>query len=564
MKKRIFVFFCIVIIGLLVLNKKEIKMFKVKNNNMLADNEVISYGADDAGIEKAFNNKFKITVDESIELPDNFKSSKLPYKYDIKTGKMEIDGTEYKVSIAEDGVLLIYEKENESDTEFKKLLAHSKEDISDKLANEKNNDGIAHLATDITLNNIELYNNYVEKNGKSVSFRGAVNAIADEITKKLANYIKTEGNTENGIRYVILAEGTYLVDCYYEQNGYTDYPEDIGIVITSNTNVNLNGATIKQVASKKVNESKTNAYCIFRIDKGENITLTNGKLIGDKAERTKAQSQEAGHGIYLRQTDDGTGKYVTVKNVKFNNLDISYMSGDGIDIRGKLSIYDATYTSTGVEITYNYIHDCNRQGISLENANDTTISNNKIERIIGTKPQACIDIESTMNMRKTITSCSYSQADNIKIKDNYFSNDRVLCCSECAGDITVENNIVIGEFSIINCDGKFLVKNNTFKEKNGSTYSANNILHIGKSVDSTDTAEAREKRSYINGNTYKWKMHPQCVILTNNKFSKYRTFIYDGEFIEISQNEYCDSNSIVYCRIDGELYINNNNKRNFS
>ena len=542
------------------------------NNEYVKSNESLIAGDRGANINYSIN--------PNIE---NTGFINMPYKYDIKTGQITINSKKYKIEVAEDGVLLIYEKENESDTEFKKLIASSKEDMSDcsdddKLTHKKTdktkfyikteNDGtkliydqndkiiiqsIVQLEKDSEDEELlESFNDglnsgyYTNKISGTKTFNDIIKEIAKETTTRMNNYLEIENEVIEGINNVILPYGIYLIDC-----GYSNPSSDIDntcIIIPTNTHLDLNGSVIKEIRNKK-------NYNIFRIDTGEEITITNGILLGDKAERAIAESQELGSGIMIRPISDGTGNYVTINNINIENLDISYMSGDGVYTNGKSTAGNSTYTADNICIRNNIIHECNRQGISLENNRKIEIINNTITNIIGTDPSACIDIEPPIGKNTLSYSRAYYLVNKVIIKNNIFENKRVLLCMNGPGDIEICNNEITGYVGINNVDGKMTIEKNDFRRFNSSS-----SLSFGFYEHNNNENDIKKHYPYTTGNNNYYKMNPQCVIMDENTFYGFETKIFDGEYIDIKNNKYTNDNgtkSLIYT-YDSNIYVKEN------
>ena len=103
MKKNkliLFILVFVLVISLIVLNKNQNRLSKDEKARILAETDKLS---NTIGAYDEPEIKYSDIVDVAFD-PKN-----MPYQYDIKNGKMIVDGQEYTIKIAEDGVLLIFE-----------------------------------------------------------------------------------------------------------------------------------------------------------------------------------------------------------------------------------------------------------------------------------------------------------------------------------------------------------------------------------------------------------------------------------------------------------------------
>ena len=424
--------------------------------------------------------------------------------------------------------------------------------------------------TDITEYNEELYDNYQN------NFKDIIYQIAKETTYLLDDKLQEESKNanENNIVTILLENGQYLVNGDYNKATMgkdeiygASVEGGVGIVLPSNVVVDLNQSTIKQINDYRNNQNQNdvaeyNRYQIFRIESGKNITIKNGILVGDKAERTLTEHGENGTGILLR-TADGDGKnYITIENVLIEELIIKYMCGDGIEINSPITTVNWNMTSKNIIIKNNYIYCCNRQGISVVHTNGTTIDHNVIYNIIGTDPSACIDVEPPVNSiasNKSTLNLSPVAVDNVSIKNNVFNNQKAIDILYNVGDVLLENNEIYGRLGFANTDGKIEFENNsvnnyihweTFAPEGNNVFGS--YMQIGNN--------GHSKVYKITDNGGKW--NPQCVIIHDNSFNNYMLRIHYSTFTEIYNNAFSENftrlnMSTATCEYD-KVYIHDN------
>jgi hypothetical protein len=186
----------------------------------------------------------------------------------------------------------------------------------------------------------------------------------------------------NGYNHVLLEPGVYYINGI---NNYLQSPSHNGIFVPSGISFDLNGSTLIQ----KTNSSQ--AYSIISIIKVSNVSVTNGKLIGDRQThdyKTVSGTHEFGFGVDIRGGS----------NITLSDLDISQMTGDAVLVCGA-----DTYLSKGgsipkdVTIRNSILTYCRRQGITVAGGDGVSITNNVIKDIKGTAPQCGIDLEGELD-----------------------------------------------------------------------------------------------------------------------------------------------------------------------
>ena len=147
--------------------------------------------------------------------------------------------------------------------------------------------------------------------------------------------------------------------------------------------------------------SETRHY-IFHLLNCENITLTGGRLYGDRLRYTGEALVQ--HGYAIRLAD--------CRSVTVSGVEIAFMRGDGIsvfsDTNGENGLRGRCYDVTVEDC---HIYNCLRNGITLTSVTGCVIRNTEIHGIQGTMPQAAIDIEAEYEG---------SSDENVRIEDCYF------------------------------------------------------------------------------------------------------------------------------------------------
>ena len=602
-KKYIFCVLCISIlilevISFLVLGKTKSRMGKIKRIPFLAYNEVTEFNS----ISK--------------------------YNYNIATGEFEVNGETYKVEITEDGVLKIYacsiangikvytevarskealpkdistddykshkglgtnsieyteEDLNNLYNEYKNLDKGAKFNYNDNLYKKeainymKYQNNTVYEGTDITEYDENLYNNYIGKTG-DINFKEVIFEIANETTYLLDKKIQEEAYKGD----ITLDKGQYLVNCddltaglrphkkvpgASSENGY-------GIVVPSNVTLDLNDSIIKQINDTTLNMDDTNhnnVYRIFRIESGKNITITNGTLIGDKAEKSTTTSGERGTGIFFRGANAeneiiDSDSYITTKNITISDLVIKYIFGDGIEVGYPNSTENSSNRITDVNIENNFIYCCTRQGISPCNGNTITIKNNTIYNIIGTEPAYCIDIEPDHNNNGQSKSTDYtrnktnSYVYDVKICNNIINNYRAISALNYIGELEITNNTIYGRTRLQNSDGKTeFIGNSIYSNNYGEALGEYNTFEVGSSW-RTDNAglEYQQDGKFGKGSL-------RCTLIFDNNFYIEKICLFITSFADIANNRFIDTKTIAFkqsANLYKNVYIHNNMFKN--
>lgn len=246
---------------------------------------------------------------------------------------------------------------------------------------------------------------------------------------------------EQGYTTVKFETGTYMVQCKWRNRFIA--PTD-GILVPSGLTLDLNGSTFK------MEPNSYPEYCIFGIVNAKDVTIKNGKLIGDLDNHVYAKSSaspthEFGFGVCISAS----------RNVTIRSLTISKMTGDGIIVEGSYTaLADGGSVSTKVRLLDNDISNCRRQGISIIGARDSEIAGNRIYNISGTDPQYGIDIEKELDYI----------VDKLKIHDNviYNCSGGAISCHS-GNDYEVYNNICSGNILAV-FSSNIRIFDNTIKD----------------------------------------------------------------------------------------------------
>jgi hypothetical protein len=152
--------------------------------------------------------------------------------------------------------------------------------------------------------------------------------------------------------------------------------------VPSNITLDLTGATLY------IEPNAYTEYHMIRLDMVENVTVTGGRLVGDKDEHdylTNPGTHEFGYGIII----------ISSKNITIRDMKIEQMTGDAICMGAAISPGgpDERRMTGNVKILNCDMSYCRRQGISMGHSKNVEIAYNRIYNIGGTAPGCGIDIE---------------------------------------------------------------------------------------------------------------------------------------------------------------------------
>lgn len=204
---------------------------------------------------------------------------------------------------------------------------------------------------------IELYDDY----------------LIAELIKEDTMTVKQFGAKGDGLTDDTLAIQTALNYC-----GTVEFPTGT-FMVNAETSILPNNDNIlildNDCILKAITNSNTN-YAIIKIQNKNNITITGGKLLGDKDTHT-GSTGEWGNCIELRNAN----------NITLKNITLTKGWGDGLYI----NTVDHLYTENL------YIKENRRNGISVISASNYTSVNDTIEDTAGTLPEAGIDFEPNLS-----------------------------------------------------------------------------------------------------------------------------------------------------------------------
>jgi hypothetical protein len=198
---------------------------------------------------------------------------------------------------------------------------------------------------------------------------------------------------------VYIPDGTYYIDV------------DKALCIRSGQSLTLGENAVLQAIP-----TSSSLNSIIEITDVENVTVTGGTIIGDRADHTGSEG-EWGMGIFILDSSD-----VVVRNVA-----VSDCWGDGVYIGG-------TTPSSGIVIDGVTSDSNRRQGLSVTNAVGVEITNCVFTNTSGTAPSAGIDIEP--NAGETVENITVS---NTVCANNEGAGLDIVGWSEHIENITVSD-----------------------------------------------------------------------------------------------------------------------------
>ena len=302
----------------------------------------------------------------------------------------------------------------------------------------------------------------------NIKMNGNTREDAILTTKGISEAIKYAN--ENSISHIKLDKGSYLIDVV-----------DNEIIFKSNIELDLNGSTLKVLSNSEPR------YNLIHIIDVQNVKIKNGILLGDRETHDYTNqapsTHEWGHGIKIEQA----------KDIEISNLDISLMTGDGIDINDTMA--EDKMRTENIVITGNNIHHVRRNGISVSAVNTLEITYNSIHDISGTNPQSGIDIErnNTNQFYKNVTISNnqiynhkngssiafFDTAENFKIIDNELS-DRITASRYSRRDreytfpyLPIED--IMEQYNIVISGNKVIDENLLDKETYTATATEENV-----------------------------------------------------------------------------------------
>jgi hypothetical protein len=186
---------------------------------------------------------------------------------------------------------------------------------------------------------------------------------------------------KEGYNIIRFSPGEYLL---VADNHSLGYVRRGGIFVPNNITLDLTGATFY------IEPNGYTGYSLFRLDMVENVTITGGRLVGDREEHdytTVQSSHEWGTGITI----------LCSKNITVQNVTIEQMTGDAILAGFTMVAPNERRLCENIRILECDMGHCRRQGISIIHARNMEIAYNRIHDIGGTDPGCGIDIEPDSN-----------------------------------------------------------------------------------------------------------------------------------------------------------------------
>lgn len=324
---------------------------------------------------------------------------------------------------------------------------------------------------------------------------------SDAINRTLSSKASNIKFTQNKI---------YMVRGYEEGQAEGDTSGLIattGLVVPSNTIVDLNESTIKCITNSRQN------YNIFTIAGVHDVTLKNGTIIGDRTTHTGATGQW-GYGVAIKYSS----------NIILDNLKISECWGDGINLNN-----NGDFSTISQNITIrNCICDSNRrQGMSIENGENIYVTdssfNNTGNNSLLNNPASGVDIEpgDTGNTVKNVI------FDKCCFNNNY--NDGIIIDGGIIKNVKVINSKILNNSQTTSQSGVAILECNEILFEN-------NIISnedIDKAVKMQIRAKSKVK--FINNDItnaqislYSQYMSNDYIIFENNHFKNNRDMQYNA------------------------------------
>lgn len=282
----------------------------------------------------------------------------------------------------------------------------------------------------------ELYYSTLKKFvGEPISNDGTINnsffginsdgTSATKTTKGINKAI--EYASKNNIEYIKLEKGVYLINGVV--NNRSNKNDLKGIIMKSNIKFDLNSSKLVHT------DNDREMYTVISCYDTENVEIFNGTIIGDMKNHNynnMDSTHEWGYGIDIKASE----------NISVHNVEIYYMTGDGISI-SNLPAYATkskeTRNSENIEIYNCNIHDNRRQGISVISGIYIQIENNQIINIGGTNPGALIDLENNIDGTQRI--------DDIYIANNILralpNKISIMTYNNKVYNVIIENNNIM-------------------------------------------------------------------------------------------------------------------------
>lgn len=225
--------------------------------------------------------------------------------------------------------------------------------------------------------------------------------VSDLVLDNNNAYVSGTDNTDK-LRQLLTYSGNLKIskgNYFFNSNGFK---------VKSNTSLDLSDSVLKY--------KSTSIYASFLILGGENflsenITLLNGKIIGNKNELKTVT--EWMHGISIKEG----------KNIKIENIESNLNRGDGLYIG--MDNEKEENRNQFIEVV-NCIFDKNyRQGCSIVSGQNITFTDTKFTNTSGTAPQSGVDIEPNSYSSGFRDLCKYILFNNCEFSGNASVGARV-------------------------------------------------------------------------------------------------------------------------------------------
>lgn len=226
-----------------------------------------------------------------------------------------------------------------------------------------------------------------EKNIIDVSDFGAVGNGKDDDTKNIQKALDEAGDSKGKVVY--FPKGTYMINTNdsesTKENVQRFVNTSVGLKVKSNTTILMDDdAVLKAIPNEFY------SYTVLNFKESSNVSIYGGQILGDREDHIyKYAKLRRGNPEYNGETGWGI-LMVSSSNIIIDNVTISGMWGDGIDL---FADKESKTSNSHIKIKNSHISNNRRQGISIENAENLLIENNVIEKTKGTDPSAGINIE---------------------------------------------------------------------------------------------------------------------------------------------------------------------------
>ena len=271
------------------------------------------------------------------------------------------------------------------------------------------------------------------------------------------------GIYNNGTHPVETRNGLNDAIQYAKQQGYTQLylpPGDYSCEVdsTSITSIDLPSNTHLRLDSRatiKVNPNANKVYALFLIKDRENVSITGGKIIGDKDNHVFSGDE------YMSLIHIWGSKDVTIDNTKV-------LKSPCLGIRvAEINYSDGTYKECkNIRITNNVIDETQQCGIANEGVDGLWILNNTITNCKGLSMEAGIDLEGNLTKNCYIENNTFYgngksdivvynptafpnvKSDNVYIKNNTMTKRLMVNYNNNESFIDISgNNIITDEWS---------------------------------------------------------------------------------------------------------------------